>query len=160
MVRDNMHQILSRILRIPVNGKPMTIIDMSGVPSEIVDVVVSVLCRIVFEFACGAPATKRRRSCWSARRRTATCHATTRRFAPTKRSISRIAKEGRKYGLGLCLVTQRPSELSISSLSQCNTIFALRLGNEHDLSFVRHAMPDSARWLTDACRRSTPRRRW
>jgi DNA helicase HerA-like ATPase len=47
-------------------------------------------------------------------------------------------------------VTQRPSELSISSLSQCNTIFALRLGNEHDLEFVRHAVPDSSRWLTDA----------
>jgi len=47
-------------------------------------------------------------------------------------------------------VTQRPAELSISSLSQCNTIFALRLGNEDDLAFVRHAIPDSARWLTDA----------
>ncbi len=50
-VRDNMRQILSRILRIPVEGKPITIIDISGVPSEIVDVVVSVLCRLIFEFA-------------------------------------------------------------------------------------------------------------
>ena len=50
-VRDNMRQILSRILRIPVAGKPITIIDISGVPSEIVDVVVSVLCRLIFEFA-------------------------------------------------------------------------------------------------------------
>jgi hypothetical protein len=51
MVNDTMHQLLSRILRIPVDGKPVTIIDLSGVPSEIVDVVVSVLCRLVFEFA-------------------------------------------------------------------------------------------------------------
>jgi hypothetical protein len=47
-------------------------------------------------------------------------------------------------------VTQRPAELSVSSLSQCNTIFALRLGNENDLEFVRHAVPDSSRWLMDA----------
>jgi Helicase HerA, central domain len=151
MVNDTMQQLLSRILRIPVDGKPVTIIDLSGVPSEIVDVVVSVLCRLVFEFAL-----------WSARDKAPpillVCEEAHRyvprddlaAFAPTRRSISRIAKEGRKYGLSLCLVTQRPSELSISSLSQCNTIFALRLGNEHDLTFVRHAIPDSARWLTDA----------
>ena len=71
-------------------------------------------------------------------------------FAPTKRAISRIAKEGRKYGLSLCLVTQRPAELSVSSLSQCNTIFALRLEQRHDLEFVRNAVPDSSRWLVDA----------
>ncbi len=150
-VRDNMRQILSRILRIPVEGKPLTIIDISGVPSEIVDVVVSVLCRLIFEFAL-----------WSDRERTPplllVCEEAHRYvprddqagFAPTRRAISRIAKEGRKYGLSLCLVTQRPADLSVSSLSQCNTIFALRLGNEHDLEFVRHAVPDSSRWLADA----------
>ncbi len=150
-VRDNMQQILSRILRIPVDGKPITIIDISGVPSEIVDVVVSVLCRLIFEFAL-----------WSDRKKAPpillVCEEAHRYvprddqagFAPTRRSISRIAKEGRKYGLSLCLVTQRPAELSVSSLSQCNTIFALRLGNEHDLEFVRHAVPDSSRWLADA----------
>jgi uncharacterized protein len=121
------------------------------VPSEIVDVVVSVLCRLIFEFAL-----------WSDRDRAPpillVCEEAHRYvprddqagFAPTRRSISRIAKEGRKYGLSLCLVTQRPAELSVSSLSQCNTIFALRLGNEHDLEFVRHAVPDSSRWLADA----------
>jgi DNA helicase HerA-like ATPase len=150
-VRDNMRQILSRILRIPVEGKPITIIDISGVPSEIVDVVVSVLCRLIFEFAL-----------WSDRERAPplllVCEEAHRYvprddqagFAPTRRAISRIAKEGRKYGLSLCLVTQRPADLSVSSLSQCNTIFALRLGNEHDLEFVRHAVPDSSRWLADA----------
>jgi DNA helicase HerA-like ATPase len=150
-VSDNMGQVLSRILRIPVERKPITIIDISGVPSEIVDVVVSVLCRLIFEFAL-----------WSDREKAPpillVCEEAHRYvprddqagFAPTRRSISRIAKEGRKYGLSLCLVTQRPAELSVSSLSQCNTIFALRLGNEHDLEFVRHAVPDSSRWLADA----------
>ena len=130
-VQDNMRQVLSRILRIPVDGKPITIIDISGVPSEIVDVVVSVLCRLIFEFVL-----------WSDRAKAPpillVCEEAHRYvprddqagFAPTKRSISRIAKEGRKYGLSLCLVTQRPAELSVSSLSQCNTIFALRLSND------------------------------
>jgi uncharacterized protein len=151
MVSDTMAQVLSRILRIPVNGKPVTIIDLSGVPSEIVDVTVSVLCRLVFEFALWSPRDKAPPIllvCEEAHRYVPRDDQAA--FAPTKRSIARIAKEGRKYGLSLCLVTQRPSELSISSLSQCNTIFALRLGNEHDLTFVRHAIPDSARWLTDA----------
>jgi DNA helicase HerA-like ATPase len=151
MVNDTMAQVLSRILRIPVDGKPVTIIDLSGVPSEIVDVTVSVLCRLVFEFARWSPRDKAPPIllvCEEAHRYVPRDDEAA--FAPTKRSISRIAKEGRKYGLSLCLVTQRPSELSISSLSQCNTIFALRLGNENDLTFVRHAIPDSARWLTDA----------
>jgi DNA helicase HerA-like ATPase len=150
-VHDTMAQVLSRILRIPVDGKPITIIDISGVPSEIVDVVVSVLCRLIFEF-----------SLWSDRAKAPpillVCEEAHRYvprddqagFAPTKRSISRIAKEGRKYGLSLCLVTQRPAELSVSSLSQCNTIFALRLSNDSDLEFARNAVPDSSRWLVEA----------
>jgi hypothetical protein len=150
-VHDTMAQVLSRILRIPVQGKPITIIDISGVPSEIVDVVVSVLCRLIFEFAL-----------WSDRAKAPpillVCEEAHRYvprddqagFAPTKRSISRIAKEGRKYGLSLCLVTQRPAELSVSSLSQCNTIFALRLSNDSDLEFARNAVPDSSRWLIEA----------
>jgi DNA helicase HerA-like ATPase len=150
-VQDNMGQVLSRMLRIPVAGKPITIIDISGVPSEIVDVVVSVLCRLIFEFAL-----------WSDRAKAPpillVCEEAHRYvprddqagFAPTKRAISRIAKEGRKYGLSLCLVTQRPAELSVSSLSQCNTIFALRLSNDSDLEFARNAVPDSSRWLIEA----------
>ena len=65
-------------------------------------------------------------------------------FGPTKRIISQIAKEGRKYGVSLCLVSQRPSELSTSILSQCNTLFALRMSNETDQEFIRKAVPESA----------------
>ena len=150
-VHDTMAQVLSRILRIPVEGKPITIIDISGVPSEIVDVVVSVLCRLIFEFALWSDRAKAPPIllvCEEAHRYVPRDDQTG--FAPTKRSISRIAKEGRKYGLGLCLVTQRPAELSISSLSQCNTIFALRLSNDSDLEFARNAVPDSSRWLIEA----------
>ena len=150
VVRDTMTDLLSRILRIPVAGKPITIIDISGVPSEIVDVVVSVLCRMVFDFAL-----------WSVQEKTVpvllVCEEAHRYvperddlgFGPTKQSISRIAKEGRKYGVSVCLVSQRPSELSAGILSQCGTLFALRMGNEQDQDFVRRALPENAHGLLD-----------
>ncbi len=150
MVQDSMGQVLSSILRLPVGGKPVTIIDLSGMPSEIVDVVVSVLLRLVFEFVLWTDRTKAPPIllvCEEAHRYVPRDDEAA--FAPTKRAISRIAKEGRKYGLSLGLVTQRPAELSVSSLSQCNTIVALRMSNEHDLNFVQHAIPESSRWLIE-----------
>ncbi len=147
-LRDNMAEILSRILRIPVAGKPITIFDISAVPSEIVEVVVSLLCRLVFDFAL-----------WSEREEAIpillVCdeahryiHADeTLGFEPTRRSLSRIAKEGRKYGVSLCLVSQRPSEISETILSQCSTVFALRMSNDRDQNFVRRILPESAAGL-------------
>lgn len=151
VVRDNMAEIISQLLRIPVRGKPITILDISGLPADIVDVVVSVLCRMIFDFAM-----------WSERADTQpvllVCEEAHRYapqdeslgFGPTKLAISRIAKEGRKYGVSLCLVSQRPSELSTSILSQCNTLFALRMSNERDHEYVRNALPDSAHGLIAA----------
>ncbi len=144
-VKDTMAEIVCDILRIPVAGKPVTIFDLSGVPSEIVDVLVSVLCRTIFDFAM-----------WSERELAIpvllVCEEAHRYiprdpsdgFAPTRKAISRIAKEGRKYGVSLCLVTQRPSELSETILSQCNTLFALRMSNDRDQEFVRRALPEGA----------------
>ena len=150
-VRDTMRQVLAQLLRIPVDGKPITIIDISGVPSEIVDVVVSVLFRLMFELAIWSErgaAPPMLLVCEEAHRYVPQEDGAG--FAPTKRIISRIAKEGRKYGITLCLVSQRPSELSMTSLSQCNTVFALRLSNEHDQAFVARALSENARWLVDS----------
>jgi DNA helicase HerA-like ATPase len=65
------------------------------------------------------------------------------------RILSRIAKEGRKYGVSLGLITQRPSDLAESVLSQCGTIIAMRLNNERDQAFVKAAMPEGARGFVD-----------
>ncbi len=150
-VRDNMADIVCNILRIPVDRRPITIFDLSGVPSEIVDVLVSLLCRMIFDFAM-----------WSARDLAVpvlvVCEEAHRYipreagdgFGPTRKAISRIAKEGRKYGVSLCLVTQRPSELSETILSQCNTLFALRMSNDRDQEFVRGALPESAAGMMGA----------
>jgi DNA helicase HerA-like ATPase len=65
-------------------------------------------------------------------------------FGPTRRSISRIAKEGRKYGVYLGLVTQRPAELDPTILSQCSSIFAMRMANDADHAIIRAAVSDAA----------------
>jgi len=150
-VRDNMVEILARILRIPVKDHPITIFDLSAVPSEIVDVVVSLVCRLIFDFALWSErdeAIPTLLVCDEAHRYIPSDESLG--FEPTRRSIARIAKEGRKYGVSLCLVTQRPSEVSESILCQCSTVFALRMSNEKDQNYVRRTLPESAAGLLNS----------
>ena len=142
VLRDNMVSVLSRIFRLPANGKPIAIIDLSGIPSEVINVVVSVIARMTLDLAL-----------WSERQMPIllVCEEAHRYapqnsdlgFEPAKRALSRIAKEGRKYGLSLCVITQRPSELEAGLLSQCNTIFALRMTSQKDQEFVNAAISDA-----------------
>lgn len=145
LLHDNLADILARLFRFPVAGKPVSIIDLSAVPSDIVDVVVGVMCRIVFDFAL-----------WSrgenARPILLVCEEA-HRYVPgnerarnnsARKGIERIAKEGRKYGVSLGLVSQRPADLSESALSQCGTIMAMRMNNERDQTFVEHVLPEGA----------------
>lgn len=149
-VTDDLKEIVGQYLRIPVSDKPLSIIDLSGVPSDVVDVVVSVLCRMIFDFAVWSPRPVQvpivlvceEAHRYAPRRDDAA-------FQPTKQALSRIAKEGRKYGVGLGLISQRPSELAESILSQCNTLIALRMSNEQDQNFVQRALPDSVRSLVN-----------
>ncbi len=146
--RDNMSEVLSRLFRIPVEGRPITIVDLSGVPSETLNVVVSVLSRMMFDFAVWSDrALPMLLVCEEAHRYVP--QDTSLGFEPTKKSLSRIAKEGRKYGVSLCVVSQRPSELATGILSQCNTIFALRMSNQKDQEFVRSALSESAMGLME-----------
>ncbi|MGE0119850.1 MAG: ATP-binding protein [Dongiaceae bacterium] len=148
-VRDNMASILSRILRLPVDGKPVTILDLSAVPSEILNAVVSVLCRLMFDFSVWSDgAVPILLVCEEAHRYAPEDDSAG--FGPTKRSLSRIAKEGRKYGLSLCVATQRPAELAAGMLSQCNTIFTMRLSHQRDQELVRAALSDAAIGLLEA----------
>jgi len=146
--RDNMSEVLSRLFRIPVEGRPITIVDLSGVPSEILNVVVSVLSRMMFDFAVWSDrALPMLLVCEEAHRYVP--QDTSLGFEPTKKAMARIAKEGRKYGVSLCLVSQRPSELATGILSQCNTVFALRMSNQKDQEFVGGALSESAMGLMD-----------
>ena len=139
----DIEEIVGRIFRIPVANKPICILDFSAIPSEALDVVVSVVSRLAFELAMWS-----NRSipillvCEEAHRYIPA--DSSKGFASTRRAISRIAKEGRKYGVSLAIISQRPSELEPSTLSQCSTIFSMRLSNERDQNFVRAAVPDGA----------------
>jgi uncharacterized protein len=147
-VQDTMVQVLARLFRIPVNGKPIAILELGGLPSEIINVVVSVLARLAFDFAVwGAGRIPITFVCEEAHRYVPIDK--TLGFEPTKRSISRIAKEGRKYGVSLCIVTQRPAELDPTILSQCNTIFSMRLTNERDQQILRAGISDAAASLLE-----------
>lgn len=149
-VDDDLASIAGQYLRIPVSDKPLSIIDLSGVPSDVVDVVVSVLCRMIFDFAIWSPRPVQVPIvlvCEEAHRYAPRSEDAA--FQPTRRALSRIAKEGRKYGVGLGLISQRPSELAESILSQCNTVISLRMSNERDQNFVQRALPDSTRSLVN-----------
>ena len=66
---------------------------------------------------------------------------------PSRLSAERIAKEGRKYGISLCVISQRPREVSATILSQCNTFMCLRITNPDDQSYVKNLLPDSIRGI-------------
>jgi uncharacterized protein len=140
---DTMAEILATLFRLPPNGKPMTIMQLAGFPSEVVDALVSVTCRMAFDLGLwsdgSAPLLV---VCEEAHRYMAADHSVG--FAPIRRSISRIAKEGRKYGVFLGLVTQRPAELDPTILSQCSTLFAMRMTNDRDQELLRSAVADTA----------------
>ena len=149
--RDDLASVVGALLRIPVAGKPLSIIDLSGLPSEIVDVVVSLLFRIIFDFAVWADKSKLPpilMICEEAHRYVPADQ--TLGFAASTRAIGRISKEGRKYGISLGLITQRPSELAPTVLTQCGTLIALRLSNELDQQFVASALPDSSHGMLAA----------
>jgi DNA helicase HerA-like ATPase len=145
---DRMAAILSRLFRIPVEKKPITIADLSGVPSEILNVVVSVLCRITLDFALWSERSSPILVVCEEAHRYAP-RATGLGFEPTKRALARIAKEGRKYGVSLCVVSQRPSDLATEMLSECNTIFALRMSNQADQELVQATMPETGLGLLE-----------
>jgi len=150
LVGDTMAAFISKIFRMPGDGKPISIIDVSGVPSDITSTVVAVLSRLVFDFAIWGRDEKTRPVllvCEEAHR-----------YVPNEKNsdgssvakiLGRIAKEGRKYGISLGLITQRPSDLAEGVLSQCGTIIAMRLNNDRDQAFVKAAMPEGARGFLD-----------
>ncbi|MBN9450416.1 MAG: ATP-binding protein [Bosea sp.] len=145
--RANMYEtvapILSQVFRIPMHGRPITAFQLGGLPSEVVNAVASVLSRLAFDIASASQgACEILVLCEEAHRYVPSDPALG--FAPTRQALARIAKEGRKYGAYLGIVTQRPGELDPTILSQCSTIFAMRLANERDQQIIRSAISDAS----------------
>ncbi|MCX8048184.1 MAG: ATP-binding protein [Methylohalobius sp.] len=149
----NTSESLAKLLRDFVGlGEPkcqITVIDLSAVPFDVRPAVSAQVGRVAFEF-----------NYWNPRRRefpiVLVCeeaHAyiprSGGRYEGTRRAMERIAKEGRKYGVGLGVVSQRPHELSETVLSQCGTFICLRLANPDDQAYVRELVPDAESELVD-----------
>lgn len=122
-VEDTMADVLGRLFRIPSNGKPITVMDLASVPPEILDIVVSLIARLAFDFSVWSEgAVPMLIVCEEAHRYAPASSGE--KFLPTRYALSRIAKEGRKCRVSLALVTQRPSELDPTIISQCSTAIA------------------------------------
>lgn len=138
---DTMAELLNKFFRIQEDGRPITIMQLAALPMEVMDAVVSVLCRLAFDFGHWSDgAVPLLFVCEEAHRYASNDHSIG--FGPTRRALSRIAKEGRKYRVSLGLVSQRPAELDQTILSQCATTFAMRLASDRDHGILKSALSD------------------
>ncbi|MBZ9748638.1 ATP-binding protein [Mesorhizobium sp. CO1-1-7] len=143
LIEDTIHETIGNIFRVPHHGRPVTCFEMAGMPSEVVNSVCSVLARLAFDLALWSEGKLQLLFLCEEAHRYMPADARL-GFAPTRHALSRIAKEGRKYGCYLGVVTQRPGELDPTILSQCSTFFAMRLANEQDQAIIRSAIADSS----------------
>ncbi|MBY5461985.1 ATP-binding protein [Rhizobium leguminosarum] len=142
-ISDTITETIAQIFRIPGENRPICTFQLAGIPSEVVNSVASVLCRMAFEVALWSEgAIHMLVVCEEAHRYIPSDPSLG--FVPTRQAIARIAKEGRKYGVSLGIITQRPGELDQTILSQCSTLFAMRLANDRDQEIIRSAIPNSS----------------
>jgi hypothetical protein len=143
---DTLAAVLDQLFRVESEGRGITILKLASLPGEVVDAVVCVAARLAFEFGLWSDGViPLLLVCEEAHRYAAADH--TLGFAPVRRALARIAKEGRKYGVHLGLVTQRPAELDPTIISQCSTLFVMRMANDADQSLLRSAVSDAAAHL-------------
>ncbi len=142
-ISDTIMETIAHIFRIPGDDRPISTFQLAGIPSEVVNSVASVLCRMAFELALWSNGAIHMLVVCEEAHRYVPADPTL-GFFPTRQAIARIAKEGRKYGVSLGVITQRPGELDQTILSQCSTLFAMRLANDRDQEIIRSAIPDSS----------------
>jgi hypothetical protein len=130
--------------------RPVTVIDLSTVPFDVRPTVAAQIGRLAFEFNFWNPQYRDfplLLVCEEAHAYVTREHNS--QFAGARKSMERIAKEGRKYGVGLAVVSQRPHELSETVLAQCGTFLCLRITNPDDQSYVKSLVPEAERGLVD-----------
>lgn len=152
-VDKDLHDLLSSWV---CHDRPMTVLDLGGVPFDVVDVVVGVVTRLLFEsmfWGRDLPGIGRQRPLLMVYEEAHTylSKGGTSQFIAgyAGRAVRRVLKEGRKLGMGAVLVSQRPSELDDTILSQCGSFIALRLSNNDDQGRIRAALPDSLSGLVE-----------
>ena len=131
--------------------KPITILDLSGIPSDIMTSISGTLLKIIYDalfWGQNLPIGGKEQPLLVVLEE-AHNYLKAGENSVSSRTVQRIAKEGRKYGVGLVLVTQRPSELDETVLSQCGTIIALRMNNNKDRSHISSAIQDELQTMID-----------
>lgn len=153
--------VLKQLIGYGENKSNVTVLDLSGVPFDVLSITVSLISRILFEYGYYYKRLKVMESgndteyidvplllvYEEAHKYVPNDNAA--KYRASRESIERIAKEGRKYGITLLLASQRPSEISETIFSQCNNFLALRLTNPADQNFVRRLLPDNLGSLID-----------
>lgn len=127
------------------------VVDLSGVPNEVAGICSAVIARTLFSLKVWQTPEEREKDpvllvCEEAHRYVPNRGEA--QYEAAQEAIRRIAKEGRKYGVGLLLVSQRPSEVEDTVLSQCNSWLVLRITNESDREHVRSILPEAMAGLT------------
>ncbi len=145
---DPMPSVLAQLLG---EGAAVRIVDLSGVPNEIAGTASAAIARTLFSVKIWQGTEEREASpvvlvCEEAHRYVPNSGEA--QYGAAQSAIKRVAKEGRKYGIGLFLVSQRPSEVEATVLSQCNSWIVLRITNEADRAHVRGILPDAMAGLT------------
>lgn len=136
-------------------GEPrsaITVIDLSTLPGDVRPTATAQIARLAFEFNYWNPARREfpiLLVCEEAHHYIPNDRGNPTQFG-SSREMERIAKEGRKYGVGLCVVSQRPTELSETVLSQCGTFICLRTTNPQDQDYIRRLMPQGEQGMADA----------
>ena len=154
---DTMKQFVGYKTNDSNSNQNITVIDLGGVPFEVLSITVSLITRILFEFGfyykkyldtqkkiCETPLLLIYEEAHKYVPKSELA-----KFRASKNAIERIAKEGRKYGVTLGIISQRPSEISETIFSQCNTFIAMRLTNPDDQNYVKRLLPDSMGNITD-----------
>jgi hypothetical protein len=130
-------------------GEPrasVTVLDMSSVPFDVVPMVTAQVGRLAYEFNFWNPLCREFPIvlvCEEAHEYIP--REDLAKYQEARRSMERIAKNGRKYGVGLCIVSQRPADVSETVLAQCNSYICMRISNPDDQEYVRSMVPDAAR---------------
>jgi DNA helicase HerA-like ATPase len=144
---ETMPDLLTRLFGLDT-GKHVTVVDLSRVPSDVINVLVSLLGRLLFDF-----------NLWNSARQdfpilivfeeAHTYLSASGHSKAARQTVERIAKEGRKYGVSAMIVSQRPSEISETITAQCNNFIAMRLLNPNDQMYVRKLVPDALSSIID-----------
>lgn len=144
--RDNWSDLIECVIRVLLgqlkSRRNLTIVDLSGIPFDMIDVTVGLLTRVIFDY-----------NFFSARKDrqpVVLIYEEAHNYIPredgeqqfARPAVERVAKEGRKYGVSAVVVSQRPSELSHTVLSQCNSLIVMRLSNPDDQAYVTKVISD------------------